>query len=191
MFILYIIILFLLVYGINVHKYDIYDDYISKEQCNCIKGFFIVIVFCRHIYPYLAVAGYDFSQFGDGVFRIIDANMGQLLVVMFLFYSGYGVMEQIKKKGMVYVNDIPKKRILTTIANFDVAVLLFLIVGMFLDHDYMAQDILLAFTGWTSIGNSNWYIFVILCCYVSTYLTYVIFHGRKVTRLQFGGAICS
>lgn len=61
---LYFVILFLLVYGMKIHRYG-YDGYISKEQCNCVKGFFIVVVFCRHIYPYMAEAGYDFSLFGD------------------------------------------------------------------------------------------------------------------------------
>lgn len=187
MFILYLIILFLLLLGMNVHRRGIYEGYISKEQCNCIKGFFIVIVFCRHIWPYLAKVGYDFTRFGDEIFRIIDANMGQLLVVMFLFYSGYGVMEQIKRRGTVYVSEIPIKRLLPTIANFDVAILLFLAVDILFCHDYTMQDVLLAFTGWTSIGNSNWYIFVILCCYFSTYLTYILFQQKIISRLQFGG----
>ncbi len=84
MFLLYIIITLLLIVGAKVHRTGFHDGYISKEQCNCIKGFFIVVVFCRHIAPYLADAGYDFSIFGDSLFRHIDGRIGQLLVVMFL-----------------------------------------------------------------------------------------------------------
>lgn len=170
----------------KIHRYG-YDGYISKEQCNCVKGFFIVVVFCRHIYPYMAEAGYDFSLFGDNIFRKIDADLGQLLVVMFLFYSGYGVMESIKRKGKKYVDKIPIKRVLITLLNFDVAIFLFLLINLLLGTDYSTQNIILAFTGWTSIGNSNWYIFVILCCYASTYLTYIIFQRKIISRLQFGG----
>lgn len=98
MFLLYIIIILLLSSGITFYKTGFHEGYIAKEQCNCLKGFFIVVVFCRHIAPYLSEAGYDFSLLGDNLFRQIDESIGQLLVVMFLFYSGYGVMESIKKK---------------------------------------------------------------------------------------------
>ena len=43
--------------------------------------------------------------------------MGQLVVVMFLFYSGYGIGESYKKKGVNYVQQMPVHRILTTLLN--------------------------------------------------------------------------
>lgn len=101
---------------------------------------------------------------------------------MFLFYSGYGVMESIKKKGSNYIDSIPKRRLLATLANFDVAILLFFLVNLSLGIHYDTQDILLSFTGWESIGNSNWYIFVILCCYLSTYLTFKVVRGQNKNR---------
>lgn len=182
MFLLYIIIILLLSSGITFYKTGFHEGYIAKEQCNCLKGFFIVVVFCRHIAPYLSEAGYDFSLLGDNLFRQIDESIGQLLVVMFLFYSGYGVMESIKKKGSNYIDSIPKRRLLATLANFDVAILLFLLLNLSLDIHYDTQDILLSFTGWESIGNSNWYIFVILCCYLSTYLTFKLVRGQNKNR---------
>lgn len=182
MFLLYIIIIILLSSGMTFYKTGFYEGYIAKEQCNCLKGFFIVVVFCRHIAPYLSDAGYDFSLLGDNLFRQIDERIGQLLVVMFLFYSGYGVMESIKKKGSNYIDSIPKRRLLATFANFDVAILLFFLVNLSLGIHYDTQDILLSFTGWKSIGNSNWYIFVILCCYLSTYLTFKVVRGQNKNR---------
>lgn len=165
-------------------------SYISKEQCNCIKGFFIAVVFCRHIVSYLVEAGYNFSIVGDNIFGWINGHIGQLLVVMFLFYSGYGVTESIKKKGADYVESIPKRRVLTTLANFDVAVFLFLIVDILCGIEYPISNVLLSFVGWESIGNSNWYIFVILCCYLSTYLAHQM-RPSRMSRNIFGGAICS
>ena len=44
-------------------------------------------------------------------------KLEQLMVTMFLFYSGYGVMESIKRKGDDYIKSFPKKRILTTLIN--------------------------------------------------------------------------
>lgn len=170
MLLFYIIILLLSLYGISFVKSGFNQDYISKEQCNAIKGIFILIVFTRHIWPYLSKFGYDFSAPGDSLFINIDRWMGQLLVVAFLFYSGFGVMESIKRNGNQYIDDMPRKRILNTLLNFDVAVLFFLVIDLILEVNLKLNTTLLAFTGWTSIGNSNWYIFIILVCYFCTWI---------------------
>lgn len=187
MLIIYFVITLLMLCSISFCRNGFHDGYLSKEQTNSIKGFFIVVVFCRHIAPYLADSGYDFSMLGDSLFRWIDGRIGQLLVVMFLFYSGYGVMESIKNKGEIYIDSIPHRRLITTLLNFDVAVGIFLVVDICLGIHYETKDIVLAFTGWKSIGNSNWYIFVILCCYFSTYLTYKIFARINNNRSLIGG----
>lgn len=96
----------------------------------------------------------------------------QLLVVMFLFYSGYGVTESIASKGKTYINAIPKKRILTTLLNFSVAVCVFIGLASALGKDLTVEQCLLSLIGWESVGNSNWYIFCILICYAATYIAF-------------------
>ena len=95
----------------------------------------------------------------------------QLMVVMFLFYSGYGVMESIKKKKNDYIKSIPRHRVLNTLINFDIAVCLFLIVDLIIDNKVTLPQFMLSLIAWDSVGNSNWYIFAILLCYLSTWLT--------------------
>lgn len=114
------------------------------------------------------------SSFPDQLFPIINQHIGQLLVVMFLFYSGYGVTESIKQKGQTYIKSYPKRRILSTLLNFDVAVLFFLFVNILLGIKMSGNQIALSFICWESVGNSNWYIFVIILCYFITYISYVI-----------------
>ena len=180
---IYVINIVLLLCGCRYIKEGYNSSYISKDQCNAIKGFFIVVVFARHIWPYLWKSGYEFTNLGDNLFRTIDGNIDQLLVVMFLFYSGYGVIESIQNKGDAYVRRMPIKRLLPTLLNLDVAVLVFLILDLSLGINYGCRESLLAFTGWTSIGNSNWYIFVILACYAITYICGKVFK----TRLSLSG----
>ena len=177
MLLFYIIILLLSLYGISFVKSGFNQDYLSKEQCNAIKGIFILIVFIRHIWPYLRNFGYDFSSPGDSIFMWIDRWMGQLIVVAFLFYSGYGVMESIKNKGQQYIDDMPRRRIFNTLINYDVAVFAFLVIDLILGVSLDPITTLLAFTGWTSIGNSNWYIFVILVCYLCTWAGFKLGKG--------------
>jgi hypothetical protein len=179
MTLLYVLIIACALCGLKLCKTGVYSDYIDKTQTNCIKGLFILVVFVRHINQYIAKSGYEYSGVFDRYFNFIDAHVGQLLVVMFLFYSGYGVMESIKRKGKSYVQTIPKHRFLSTLLNFDVAVLAFVILDLILSIDITPSKALLSLTGWESVGNSNWYIFVILVCYLAVYISH------KITPPQF------
>ena len=170
MLLFYLIILILSLYGLSFTRKGFNPDYIGKTQCNAIKGIFILIVFVRHVWPYISRFGYDFSAPGDGLFMWIDRWMGQLIVASFFFYSGYGVMESFKRKGRTYVNEMPRKRILNTLVNYDIAVLVFLVMDLMLGVRPDLMNILLALTSWSSIGNSNWYICVILICYLCTWI---------------------
>ena len=174
MFIFYIILILLSLVGIRYKKDVFYSDYIDRAQCNSIKGFFIIVVFLRHITSFLYKNGYEPKGILDYSYSIVDNLIGQLLVVMFLFYSGYGVMESVKAKGAKYVNSYPKKRILTTLLNFDVAVCAFIVSDILLSIPVTISQVGASLIGWQTVGNSNWYIFVILCCYVATYISYLI-----------------
>ena len=151
----------------NSEKYI--TDYMSVEKTMSMKGIFIIIVFFSHFNSYVR-----FTEPADLSYADIFRNMGQAMVTLFLFYSGYGVMESIKKKGMAYVHKIPFTRILGTYFRFDIAVLIFIIVQTILGKKYPASQYLLAFTGWDAVGNSNWYIFAVVMAYLITFLAFEI-----------------
>ena len=69
-------------------------EYISPGSTTCINGVFVVLVFLSHICQYIKLDGAF-----DGPYSVLRTNLGQMVVVTFLFYSGYGIMESIKKKG--------------------------------------------------------------------------------------------
>lgn len=174
--ILFYFLLFLLVLvRLRYCRQGFYTDYLSFDTTNAVKGLFIALVFIKHITLYILNSGYVFdNSYFSRAFLFIDAQVGQWIVAMFLFYSGYGIMESIRKKGMAYVQSIPRKRILTTLINFDIAVALFAIVSLFVPNDYSIKQYLLSFTGWEAVGNSNWYIFVIMLCYLLSYVCFRI-----------------
>ena len=74
----------------------------------------------------------------------------------------------------------PKNRILKTLLHFDIAVLLFLILKLILNQKISLKNTLLSFIGWESLGNSNWYIFVILALYLLTYLSFSIIKNNTL-----------
>lgn len=142
----------------------------SKDSTNVVKGLFIGLIFMSHLQGYVRNSGYAYNALGDHLMLSIQSHMGQLVVVMFLFYSGYGIMESYKHKGASYVKTMPRKRLLGTLLNFDVAVLLFIILNLILGKYLTPIQCLLSLTAWDSVGNSNWYIFIILLCYLFAYI---------------------
>lgn len=73
------------------------------------------------------------------------------------------------------MNAIPRKRVLGTIANFDVAVCIFALAMLLIGMPISWKQFMLSLVGWDSVGNSNWYIFSIVICYIITYI------GQKVS----------
>lgn len=113
------------------------------------------------------------------------------MVVMFLMYSGYGIMESYKRNKDKYINSFIRKRLLKTLLHFELAVLLFWLVAWILDHEYAGNDYILSLTGWSSVGNSNWFVFDILILYIITYLCLTIanryrFSNTKLISLLIG-----
>lgn len=173
-----IFIIVLTLFGIKPHLQSFNNDYLNKTNTSCIKGIFILIVFYSHLVTYIGV-----QQSKDFLMFAVRDFLGQLMVTMFLFYSGYGIYESIKKKKN-YVSTIPKKRILKTLINFDIAIIIFLIVNLIINKEYSIQKILLSFIGWESIGNDNWYIFSIILLYFITYISFKIFDKNDKSALK-------
>ena len=137
------------------------SDYMSKDTTGAINGIFVLLVFMCHISGYMKLGGSS-----DTIWLDLKSWLGQLVVVTFLFYSGYGMMCSIMKKGTPYVKGIFRRRFLSLFAHFDIAVLLFLLMNLALGIKTKTRTTLLAFTTWESIGNSNWYITAVLCLYL-------------------------
>ena len=170
MFVGYLIIFFLVVFGLRNRPGENRSVFLPRNQCEVIKGVFILAVFMAHAHDY--VGDYErldiFFKMGSWVRYLFSP----ILVVPFFFFSGYGVWENMSCKGEAYLKEFPERRILTTLLNFDVAVMVFLLLSVTLGKRYSVMWILSAFLGWKSIGNSNWYIFVILLCYGAAYFSF-------------------
>ena len=157
------------------------SDYMSVEKTSAIKGIFIIIVFFSHFYGYVSL-----TWAADEVFYKYFNMIGQRMVTLFLFYSGYGVMESISRKGINYVHSIPRRRLLHVLAEFDIAVVIFTVIRLIMKTPFAGGDVFsikqffLSLIAWDSVGNSNWYIFSILIAYAATFIGFEIFKCRKI-----------
>ncbi len=182
------ILVAIIVYGMKIMPKDSFNkDYLSRENTTAIKGIFVFLVFMSHFAQYFPLGATP----GDPYY-FIRRNSGQLVVTMFLFYSGYGIMESVKRKGPDYIKSFPKQRVLKTMFHLDVAVLLFAVLNIALGNTIKIKALLLSFIGWSSIGNSNWFMFTIMVQYLLVFIAFTLFKKKKplaiaaVTALSVG-----
>lgn len=167
--ILFYIALIVLVF-VGAHRRPAASVWCSKESAAAIKGFFMLTVFLAHAFDYTLKGGLAECSFLDRAGFTVRSGLGQLIVVMFLFFSGYGVALSFKSKGFDYLKRYPKTRLVYTILNFDVAVMMFFVVTMVLGGEVSLVKLIKSLLAWDSMGNSNWYIFTIIICYLAHYL---------------------
>lgn len=156
-------------------KNEYHEDYLKPDATLPIKGFFVVLVFFRHSREYVTLS----VSILNLLFLYIDHYSGQLIVAAFLFYSGYGIYESIKTKGTQYIKSFPRKRLFRTWIRFAVCVSFFLVFNLAANIVYPVKTILLSYTGWESIGNSNWYMCVVFILYIVTYISFRFISDKK------------
>lgn len=155
----------LLFVAVKPSKDVLLRSYCSVSQTQTIKGFFVIIVFFSHFCSYVSL-----DTWYDSAMQKCCGYLGQLMVAPFLFYSGYGIFESVKKKGPNYIAQFPKKRILKVLLHFDLAVFLFLALDVLIERLVALCQFALSLIAWESIGNSAWFVFAILCAYVFAYV---------------------
>ena len=144
-----------------------HEGYIDREQTGSMKGLFAVIIVFSHSLGYVTLS----SGVIDSSFRFVISSIGQLMVALFFFYSGYGIISSYAKKNG-YSKTFLQKRVAKVLVEFDVAVLLYLVLSFILGHYYHWSNYVFCWIGWKGVGNSNWFVFVVLLLYLLTFLSF-------------------
>lgn len=159
----------LCLFGMKFSGKNFREDYMSPQSTTAVNGIFTVLVFMSHT---INTPSYQYGGFADTFFWE-DVNIGQLMVVPFLFFSGFGIAESLRKKPD-YLVRMPIYRIFKTWLSFAAALGLWIVFDMIRGSDLKLRNVLLSFTGWKGIGNSSWFMFVIFCLYAITCVSFVL-----------------
>lgn len=178
---IFIAVLLISFWGIRLRKGNI-EEHLSLQQTSAVNGIFVMFVFLRHFGENIEFGTYD------KLLRMVDNRLGQAIVTTFLLYSGYGIMYSIINKNN-YIKSLPK-RFIKLLLQFDIAIILYLIVALILKQSYSPLTILLSLVGWSSVGNSSWYIFAILCLYIITYIAGIICKDKHFLLIALITAGC-
>lgn len=163
------VLLVLIFYGISFSGTGSFNEaYLDRKNTAAINGIFVILVVFSHYSQYAGFGGIF-----DAPYLLLKKHLHQMVVATFLFYSGFGMMEQIKRKGSDYVFNIPKKAG-KLLFRFDAAVMLFLLMNLAFGKTFKMKRIVLSLIGWKAVGNSNWYIFDILVLYMLMFIAFGI-----------------
>ena len=167
---LLIIAFFLIIYKARVQKSGFFPDYIARNSTSAINGIFILLILFTHAYGYMNVTADNMP-----LFFFFRSHCRQLVVTTFLFYSGYGIMESVKKKGVSYINSMPLKRVLPLWIKFAIAVCIFAVIMLAFGQDVTVGRFIGSLLTWKNVGNSNWYVTAILILYLIAYVSFRAF----------------
>lgn len=175
--IIYVAFIFLLIlFPSKFRLRGINNIYLSIENCNAIKGIFILLIFASH---FAIIYGRPYIHVLDTSYWRIRIALDQCVVVCYLFYSGYGIMASVSAKGMAYIRQFPRNRILQTLFIYDCSQALFLIFGIWCGYQYNIRQFIESFLAWKSFGNDNWYIFVIIGLYT---ISWFVFRNERANK---------
>ncbi len=149
-----------------------------------IEGIFTFLIVISHYVGYMQRTEFD------TLYMTIRHHLNQAVVVPFLFYSGYGVMVSYMKKGRAYLQSIVRKRVPRVWFLCAVCVCFYIIMRVAYGGKLEVRNVLLSFTGWESVGNSNWYIFAVLGSYLIFYISMMLFSFVKQKGIvKYGGLL--
>lgn len=170
----YVFCFLLLFIGMRIYKINTYnDECLSLNQTLPIRGFLSLLIIFHHL-----AQRFPILFFGYPVFQ----NIGFLLVGIFLFYSGYGLVYSFLSKKD-YMKTFVSKRIFSLyIALILVSIFtIFLQIGMGEKVSFliMIREIL----GVTLVNGTYWYIWVLFLFYIVFYLFFSSFDKKKAMIL--------
>jgi hypothetical protein len=149
------------------------------NNTNSIKGIFVwLIIFCHK-------SGY--GNHNNYLFKTIIGHLGQKVVSMFFFYSGFGILESFKRKGVNYAKHLRIKAFILFL-KYQIIILIYLAANIFIFHYKITWRIyLLSVIFKNSLGNSNWFAFSIIIFYYYSCLSFRFVGGE----IKFGIIIIS
>ena len=143
---------------------NFYNDYMDLKYTNPLKGIFVWLIILRHYYTYIKNKNYLYIK--------ILQYLGQKIVSLFLFYSGYGIYESLTKKGKNYAKTLPKKAFILFI-KFQISIFIFFLSNLILGIKLKISRYFLSMIFISAVGNSNWFAFTIITFYLYSYFSFV------------------
>lgn len=155
-------------------------SHMSHDRTMMINGLFMVLIILKHLCEH---TGY-IPQWPDTVFRAIAVDpLDQFVVSTFFFFSGYGIMSSIERKGKAYLRELLSRRFTRLYFNYAVALLIMAAIN----STFRYSPVMALRYFWTNVTSPEgcWFIFNTLVLYLFTWVSFKLFTPARPWR-----AIC-
>ena len=164
-----ILLAFFICVGLACRRVPIGGDskgtYLSLDNTKILRGILAVAIVLHHISEHAHT----------GRFFPVMVHAGYLIVAVFFFLSGYGLLTSYHKKGRNYLKGFWKKRILYLFIIWFLVSLVYWLFNVVIGQMNIGiNSFLLSFVNGHPIAKNSWYIFVQLLMYVLFWLVYII-----------------
>ena len=148
-------------------------SYMSHDRTMAINGIFLVIIVLKHI----CQNGYEPQEPDMWLRDSFIYPLVQFIVATFFFYSGYGIMVSIRKKGNIYIHDLLSKRFLRLYLNFAVAAFISCaaMATFYMEPMAAAKKFALSMVGM----GGWWFIVMTLALYLLTWISFRLCSARR------------
>ena len=151
-------------------------SYMSHDRTMMINGLFLVCI----IFLHLGDNGYEPEGVDNVFWRYFISSIRWLMVTTFFFYSGYGIMSSIRKKGNAYVHDLLHKRFVRLYLHFALASFAIFTVSAVFAPDLLAVAI--KFLRFIIGLGDGWFIVMTLAVYLLTWISFRICGADRPLR---------
>lgn len=162
----------LLIWGISFAGFNNYhDDFMSLDKTKNIRGLAALVILFHHISQESA-----FQNVGE---MKIFVNAGPLLVAIFFFCSGYGLIKGLNSKPD-YLKGFLKKRVGYGLAiTFYVNVLLYAAYHLIVGTEWAIPRWITNYVGFTLMNDYAWFPIVLMLLYVAFYFIFKYVKNKK------------
>ena len=155
----------ILIIGSSIAKTgEFFEDNFNVKQTNALKGLCAIYVIFHHLCTYFADVYPSFLFF---------EAVGFLMVGMFFFISGYGLMFGVKNKAN-YLKGFFTKRLLTILVPYYIIDLFYIYAKNFVGALNIKYIFLSLF------GYHLWYVMAIIIMYIGFYLCFKLFKQKGI-----------
>lgn len=186
MFIITLLFVFVLLYKVRFAGFRGYfDDYLSIKSTNAIKGIMALSIVLHHLCRQFADSG-NYQVW----LKPFDSPMGWLLVSVFFFFSGYGLMVGYLNKPD-YLKGFLLKRLPSVLFPLFTATILYLPFQLIINKENLNITYLFdILTGREFIVCNCWYVYSIIIFYVLFFAIFKLIKNPKLAILIFTISIC-
>lgn len=153
-------------------------NYLSKENSNCLRGIFAIIIMLLHITQFHPISINPYVSY-------VIVSLGYLSVSVFFFFSGYGLKEAYLKKTD-YLKNFFKHRILPTYGTYLLVMAIYLVCFLAVGRRFSYLSLLKSVLLYSTIVNNGWFFFALIVLYILFYVTH---RFLKKHPIQMAGMI--